>query len=41
MFKLEMQQKKKSLTEGLLSENKNTKKPLKANDLDVLFKPID
>ena len=37
---LEMQQKKKSLVEGLLSENQNTKKPLKANDLDVLFKPL-
>ncbi|MED7789272.1 DEAD/DEAH box helicase [Francisella sp. 19X1-34] len=38
---LEMQQKKKSLVEGLLSENQNTKKPLKANDLNVLFKPLD
>ena len=37
---LEMQQKKQSLVDGLLSENQNTKKALQANDLDVLFKPL-
>lgn len=38
---LEMQDKKKDLVEGLLSENTNTKSPLKASDLNELFKPIE
>lgn len=37
---IDMQNKKKDIVEGLLSENQNTKKPLQADDLQELFKPL-
>jgi SNF2 family DNA or RNA helicase len=37
---VEMQKKKQDIVEGLLSENQNTKKPLQADDLNELFKPL-
>ncbi|QGO21696.1 ATP-dependent helicase HepA (plasmid) [Piscirickettsia salmonis] len=38
---LEMQNHKKSIVEGLLSENSNVKAPLRQEDLEELFKPLD
>lgn len=38
---IDMQNKKKNIVEGLLSENQNTKKPLQAEDLQELFKPLN
>jgi SNF2 family DNA or RNA helicase len=37
---VEMQKKKQDIVEGLLSHNQNTKKPLQADDLNELFKPL-
>ena len=36
-----VEKKKKDIVEGLLSENQNTKKPLQADDLKELFKPLE
>lgn len=38
---LDMQKKKRELVEGLLSENQNSKTQLHADDLKVLFRPIE
>jgi len=38
---IEMQNKKKDIVDGLLSENSNTKTPLQQSDLTELFKPLD